>query len=489
MTTPRKGLSKSKIVSGLQCPKRLYLEINQPELADNSGAQMAFAIGNAFGELARTLYPGGQLIGHDDALDTALVETQEAMADDSVPVLFEATYVHDDVLIRADVVRKHGPGVILTEVKASTSVKDYHLTDAAVQTWVIEQNGYPVERIHIGHVNRDFVYPGNDDYQGILTEVDVTEAVRERVPRVNDSVQSLRDMLSGDEPDIVPGPQCRSPYTCPFLAHCDPPTCVYPVNTLPGKGRIVQDLRDEGIEDIRDIPEGRLTNPTQEKVRRITVSGKEEIHPAATETVRALGYPRYYLDFETSGFVIPRWAGLRPFEMVPFQWSCHIEHEDGRVDHAEFLDTTGEFPVRRFAESLIDALGADGPVLMYTSYERTVINGLLPLVPDLYAPLQNILDRLVDLHPVVKQHYYHPDMHGSWSIKAVLPAMVPKLDYKSLEGVADGLAAANAYVEMLDDQTPDARKRDIADQLLKYCKLDTLAMVEVVKKLSQAYST
>jgi hypothetical protein len=484
----RRGLSKSKIISGLQCPKRLYLEITQPELADDSGAQMAFSIGNAFGALAQTLYPHGQLIEHDDELDKALTATQLAMEDDSIQSVFEATFVHDNVLIRADVLTKTDNGVILTEVKASTSVKNYHITDAAVQTWVLENCGYHVERINIGHVNREFVYPGGEDYQGILVEADITDAVRERIANVRESVDALREMLSGDVPDIEVGPQCNSPFSCPFQNHCLPEQSDYPVSNLPGKGRIVQELLDEGIEDIRDIPEGRLTNATQEKVRRLTAAGEEEIAPAAAEAVNALGFPRYYLDFETSGMVIPIWTGLRPYEMVPFQWSCHVEHADGRLEHFEFLDTSGAPPMRKLAQSLIDSLGLEGPILMYTSFERGVIEGLRQRYPDLKDDLGNLLDRLVDLYPIVKQHYYHPDMLGSWSIKAVLPAMVPHLSYKDLEGIANGMAAANAYLEIIDLETPDERKQALRNELLEYCKLDTLAMVEVAKRLSGSYS-
>jgi len=482
----KKGLSKSKIISGLQCPKRLYLEINQPELADDSGSQMAFAIGNAFGALAQTLYPGGLLIEHDPELNRALEATQLAMEDDSIPAIFEATFVHDSVLIRADVLQKTDSGVVLMEVKASASVKGYHVTDAAVQAWVLENNNHSVAQINIGHVNRDFVYQGDGDYQGILVEADITERARERIPHVGESVDSLREMLAGDTPDVEVGSQCSSPFLCPFQDHCWPEQPDYPVNKLPGKGKIVQQLLDEGIDDMRDIPEGRLTNPTQEKVRRITVSGREGFHPDAVDAVNELGFPRYYLDFETSGMVIPKWKGLRPYQMIPFQWSCHIEYKDGGLEHKEFLDTSGEPPMRVLAESLIESLGSEGPILMYTSFERRVIEGLRQRFPDLKDSLGALVNRLVDLHPIVKKHYYHPDMLGSWSIKAVLPAMVPELSYKNLEGIADGMAAAHAYEELLHENTSEKRKRAIEDELLEYCKLDTLAMVKIVHRLAGA---
>ena len=200
--------------------------------------------------------------------------------------------------------------------------------------------------------------------------------------------------------------------------------------------------------------------------------------------MRALPYPRYYLDFETIGPAIPVWAGTRPYETLPFQWSIHIEEAPGEIRHEEFLDVSGEPPMRALVEQLIVDLGSDGPVLMYTSYEKGVIRGLAERFPDLAYPLYAIIDRLVDLYPVTKASYYHPDMLGSWSIKAVLPTIAPDLDYELLEGVAEGTEASNAYLEAIRSDTSAGRKEEIRRELLKYCAHDTLAMVRLAKFFS-----
>lgn len=481
-----RGLSKSKILAGMQCPKRLYLSVYQPELADHSGNEIAFATGNQFGEFARSLYPGGVLVEQGDDLSGALETTRALMADDAVRTIFEATFAHEGTLVRVDVLEKTALGVVLTEVKSSTGVKAYFLRDAAIQTWVLQQNGVRVLRTQIGHANARFVYQGDGHYAGILTTKDISEKIAPLIAQVSTWVAEFSDVLAGDVPDIVVGDQCTTPYPCPFRGHCWPEPARYPVSTLPGKGKIVQELLAEGIEDIRDIPAGRLTHRDQQWVRRVTIAGAEELLPGAATAFKSLAYPRYHLDFETAGLVIPRWAGTRPYESLPFQWSCHIERSAEVLEHVGFLDTSGAAPMRPLAEAMIAALGESGPVFMYTKFEHDVISGLIKRFPDLREPLKHIQKRLVDLHPIVKKHYYHPNMRGSWSIKKVLPAMVPDLNYNDLDGINEGQAASNAYGVMIDPSTPEILRERLAHELREYCKLDTLAMVRVAQRLAKA---
>ena len=278
---------------------------------------------------------------------------------------------------------------------------------------------------------------------------------------------------------------CRKPYDCVFLTYCRNGQSEYHVSTLPNGGRVVQELLNEGIEDIRDIPEGRLTNATQERVRRVTVAGRAELDDRAAECLRDLPYPRYYLDFETIGPAIPIWAGTRPYQGVPFQWSCHIELADGELDHAEFLDRSGEPPMRLLAESLLATLGESGPIFTYTGFEKGVISGLANMFPDLAPVLRAVIERLVDLHKITKEYYYHPEMRGSWSLKAVLPTVAPNLRYDALDEVHEGNAAGRAYLAVIDPATDRKRRDELIDALLDYCKLDTLALVHLARFLEQ----
>jgi hypothetical protein len=237
----------------------------------------------------------------------------------------------------------------------------------------------------------------------------------------------------------------------------------------------------DGCCDICDVPSSEIGRETQLRIHRVTMEGVPELLPGAKAFVDSLAYPRFYLDFETVGPAIPVWPGTRPYQVLPFQWSCHIERALGVMEHAEFLDLSGEPPMRALAERLIADLEARGPVLMYTPYERTVIEGLAAMFPNLAgALLHAIIARLVDLHPVTQANYYHPDMLGSWSIKAVLPTIAPDMDYARLDGIQEGTAASAAYLEAINPSTGDERREQIRAELLKYCKHDTQAMVRLV---------
>lgn len=153
----------------------------------------------------------------------------------------------------------------------------------------------------------------------------------------------------------------------------------------------------------------------------------------------------------------------------------------GQLAHAEFLDLTGAAPMRALAESLLTTLGTAGPVLVYTPFERRVIQSLAERFADLAAPLAALVERIVDLHPPTRRHYYHPQMQGSWSIKAVLPTVAPGLHYSALGEVQNGFAAQNAYVEATAPATSEARRAALRRALLDYCRHDTLALVRLVE--------
>jgi len=256
-----------------------------------------------------------------------------------------------------------------------------------------------------------------------------------------------------------------------------------PVSWLPGGRTAHAKLEAEGYRDIRDIPEGYLTNKTQERCRKAAVAGEPDLDPAAAKELGELDWPRYYFDFETMGPAVPVFVGTRPYNPQAFQWSCHIEHEDGAIEHKEFLADGSGAPMRPCAEAMIEALGDTGPVYMYTGFERGVINRFIELFPELAEPLTAITDRLYDLHPVTRKNYYHPDMHGSWSIKKVLPTVAPDLSYEGLDIVSVGTDAEVAFLEMINAATSAERSAELKEALLRYCKLDTEAMVRLAKYL------
>lgn len=481
-------LSKSRIMSSLQCLKKVHLEVNRRELIQFSAStQAAFNIGNSVGDIAMQIYGDGEgeFIPYEGGLKRAEKRSRQLMDGLFKVPVFETTLSHEDVLIREDVLLPNGASWDIIEVKASTKLKPEHVQDCAIQAWVHKGAGYDLESISLAHINNQFIYKGDGKYKGLLAEVDLTDTVSELLPSVPVWVERAQEAADGPEPDVAVGQHCFSPYECPFINYCWPMKSKHPVLGLMGSKKKLGVLVAEGYSDISDIPADRLESDTHLRIHNVIKSGRPEILPAAGAFMRELAYPRYYFDFETVGPAIPVWKGTRPYEVLPFQWSCHVEHENGRIEHFEFLSLNGKPPMRACAEKMVKDMGTDGPILMYTAYERGVINGLAERFKDLAEPLRALAKRLVDIAPPIKQAYYHPDMKGSWSLKAVLPTIAPDLDYTALEGVHEGTEASSAYLEAINPETSIERKDELREQLLKYCEYDTLAMVRLVAFFSE----
>ena len=477
----RHGLSKSRILLHRQCPKRLWLKVHRPELEeiDNSN-QARFATGTYVGEVAQQLYPAGVLIAGDD-LGQAIIDTQAILAGEKRPI-FEATFQADGLLIRSDLLLPDKDGFRMVEVKSSTSVKDYHLDDAAIQSWVAHQARLPLTSVEIAHIDNSFVYFGGGDYQGLFHYADISEQIAGMKAEVPDWIIAARETLSGEEPCIAPGSQCDKPFECSFFGYCSPAVetkDAFPPEVLPYGGTLAATLRAEGYTDLRDVPEERMENWKHQRVWRVTKSGQAELNPEAGKIIATLPYPRYYIDFETINPAVPVWAGTRPYMQVPFQWSCHIETAKGVMTHCAFLADGQSDPRRHFAESLIEAVCTDGPIFVYNApFERSRMQELAEYFSDLAPALQAVIDRIVDLLPIAREHYYHPEMRGSWSIKAVLPTIAPDLAYDNLE-VANGGMAQEAFAEIMQPETSPERRRQLHHALLLYCERDTLAMVRI----------
>ena len=480
-------LSKSKVMSSLQCKKQLHLKVYRPELEEISDdVQARFTAGNEVRELAREVLgcAGGVFVDRDKGVAAAL-ETTQVLVDANTPAIYEAAFQHENVLVFVDILRREEDGWRVVEVKSSTSIKLQHHSDCAVQTRVVKGAGIKVIGTSLAHVDNTFVYQGDHAFEGLLKECDVTgeiEALLSSVPQwVADASRAVAD--ADDIPDVPVGEHCNKPYTCGFFNHCWPNRTTYPVPKLGGKKAKLAQLVHKGYEDIRQVPAEELSK-LQQRIQRVTQSGEPELLEGAIEFARSLAYPRYYLDFETIGPAIPVWRGTQPYKAQPFQWSCHVEEAPGSMCHEEFLEFSQEPTMRRVAETMLEVLGDEGPILTYSSYEKTTINGLAAKFSDLAPALEVVVARLVDLYPVTKMFYYHPKMLGSWSIKAVLPTVAPDIDYKSLDEIQDGTSASRAFIEAIDPSTSEERSEFIRHRLLDYCRLDTEAMVQLLRFLA-----
>ncbi len=374
----------------------------------------------------------------------------------------------------------------VAEVKSSTSRKDYHVADLATQLWVMREAGVRVSSAAIRHLNNQFVLRQAGTYEGVFADFPSLEDAKPIMAKRAKTVAEIREVLAGPEPDCATGDHCTDPFPCDFQAYCSRglEPLRFPVAALPRGKQVAAKWAERGIVELEDVPEGSFANAIHARIHQATLSGKPyHDHSGARQIIAGWGIPRSYLDFETIAFPLPRWLGTKPWEQVPFQFSLHVENEQGEITHHEFLSLDGQDPRRGCAEALVALVPKDGAVVAYNAgFERGCITRLADRFPDLAGDLLAIADRIVDLLPVTRDHWYHRDQQGSWSIKAVLPT-IGAGDYSALE-VADGSQAQLAYLEAIDPKTAPGRAAALGGAMRAYCAQDTLAMIHVLKHLT-----
>jgi hypothetical protein len=476
-------LSKTRILAGLHCEKRLYFMLNCPELAKIKKSPLAES-GIAVGRQARKEFSGGVLVNRFQEDSNPFSETDTYLNDENITAIFEAGFRYQDTEVFVDILQRDGSMWNLIEVKSSSSVKDEYIDDVTVQYTVLLNAGITINNIELMYLNKNFIYQGNENYDGLFIREDMSERVIHHTRFISDEIERLKqDMTKGEPVRHVDG-RCKNPYNCEFKSYCEKQDGEYPVSWLPNAAVAIRKLHENGIYDIRDIPVNMLTSETHLKVRKVTIDGHAELESNAADILSKLDYPRYYLDFETINFAVPIWQGSKPSQQHPFQWSCHIQKKDDATKHKDFLDVSGKDPRRKFAESLIAACGTAGPVIVYNqSFEKGIIKSLAGTYEDLNDQLLAINARVFDLLPVMKKYYYHPDMKGSWSIKNVLTCLVPELRYSDLGDVQDGLMAQSAYLKIIEGKLSTKERDSLYADMLDYCKLDTYAMLAVIDKV------
>ncbi len=483
-------LSKSRFQKGLQCEKALWLTVHRPAVADpvTESRQWIFDQGSEVGRLAQKLFAGGVEVTEDHRhTDEALATTARLLAE-GVAALFEPAFYFDGVLVRVDVLVAAGDDAWdLYEVKSSASLKPENITDAAVQTYVVEGSGLHVRRTHIVHLDTSYVWEnGEYDLSRLFAIEDVTDNARALLPDVPEILDEFRSVLEGPEPEVRIGRQCRSPYTCDFSGYCHVAfTCDHPVTDLPYLSeQALHALLDLDVTSIRDIPDGfGMLSASQAATVRVVKSGRPQVDTASlARELAGLTWPVYHLDFETVNPALPLWPGTHPYTTVPFQYSVHVHHEDGSHEHREYVHAGTGDPRRPLAERLIADLDAVGSVMHYTGFERTRLNELAAALPDLAGPIGAVIDRLVDLEPVIRRYTRHPATNGRTTIKAVLPAWCPDLSYDGL-AIGDGNTASTRYLRSLRGLLPPEETAALHDDLVEYCGMDTLAMVRLLETL------
>ncbi|MFC1978750.1 DUF2779 domain-containing protein [Chloroflexota bacterium] len=479
-------LSKSRFMAGLQCHKNLYLSCYHNELADPIGPsqQAVFDSGTKIGELARDIYPGGTLITENHFQHEQAVESTKAVLHDtSTPAIYEAAFLYDDIRIRADILVKVDDNLFdLVEIKSTTKTKDEHISDVAIQLYVLNGCGISIRRACLGHLNNQYVYQGGKYDIGQLFNIDdITGEAKDKLPEIELRLQDLRLMLQQLEPpDVRVGRQCSQPYDCSFQGHCYIGVPEHYILQLPRiSQKLLKSLNTAGIEDIRDIPiDFPGLNAAQQRVRDCVVNNRVYLNHKISEELEQLDYPIHFLDFETFNPGLPLYVGTSPYQIIPFQWSNHILDEEGTLRHEDFLYDGYDDPREDFARSMLQTLSDEGSIVVYSAYEASRIKDLIKVLPHLAGNLYELFPRIFDLLKLVRANCYHPDFHGSFSIKSVLPALVPDLDYSDLE-INDGGLASIAYAEIIRPNTTQKRRDFLRKSLLEYCKRDTEAEVRL----------
>jgi len=488
------NLSKSLYTKAIQCPKALWLKKYKKEVLSlpDTTALARFETGNVVGDLACQFFPNGKEVVYKPDDFVGMVETTQEWIEEGVEHIYEATFLYEGILVLVDILKVTPDGVEIYEVKSSSSVKDIYLHDVSIQLYVLEQLGFRVKSSHLVHIDSSYVRGDALVLDELFKIVDVSEEVNALQVGIPARLEEYEAYLSDkeNEPDIEIGSYCNKPYECDAKEYCwsvqrdIPEYSVFNIFNLGSKKQV--ELYERGIVKIEEIPDDFVMTAIQkQKVQnwkhQETYIDKKSIN----DFLETLTYPIYHLDFETFQQAIPEWRGISPYQQIPFQYSLHIEHSDGTLEHKEFLAEDGVDPRFELAQRLVRDIPQDVTVLAYNmSFEKGVNAKLAESFAEFSEHLLCINENIKDLMlPFQKKYYVTPQMKGSYSIKYVLPSLVPEMAqaYKSLNGIQNGGDAMNAFPKLFSMSMHE--KEETRRALLEYCKLDTLAMVEVLKKL------
>lgn len=483
-------LSKSSFIRGIQCEKHLYLyKYHYDEMDELSEMQKAiFKRGTDVGKLAQQLFPGGIDLSPESHTnyDEAIINTNESLKSGK-KIIYEAAFQFDEVLSVADILVNNKSGLKVFEVKSSTSVTDVYLMDAALQYWVISNSGYRVKDFSIVYINNQYVRNGDLDLKQLFIVESVLEEILSLQKWVEENIGRLKKVLSQSRiPEIDIGVHCYSPYLCGFYNYCRkhiPENSVFDLSGVHLSTKY--QMYRSGIISLDEIND-EINLPQGAKIQvDVFRNGKNLIDADAIKSfLSEINYPIYFMDFETFQPAIPMFDNSRPYMQIPFQYSLHYKkNKKSALEHYEFLAEAKDDPRIPFIENLIKDTEPEGDILVYNkSFEITRLKEIAEAFPKYKKQIENIISRIKDLIiPFQKKYYYTNEMKGSYSIKYVLPALVPELNYDNLAINEGGLASLT--FESLFGESDSEIIKEKRNQLLEYCKLDTFAMVKILEKL------
>ena len=492
-------LSKSKYCGLWQCPKIAWLRKYKPdEVTIDESVLSRMGNGNIVGDLAMGLFGDFvEVTSYDgDKLDlSAMISKTNDEMRKGTQVICEASFDYNGLYCAVDILRKENDGWVIYEVKSSTNDhKEVYLADIAYQKYVLENCGVNVKGTYLITIDNSYVFDGVLDIHKLFKITDVSPLLSAQMNSIEGNLNIAQRLLSSDvEPDIDIHENCMNPYKCGFWSYCTKhigSPSVFDLYRMPYKKKL-EHYRRGNVTYHELLMHGNITNEKQLRQMLHYVSDQEACidKDSIRDFMATLSYPIYFLDFETMQPIIPLYTGTKPYAQIPFQYSLHyIESEGGELKHKEFLAESGVDPRRTLAEKLCEDIPMNTCVTAYNkAFECTRLKELAEAFPDLAEHLLNISDNIKDLLvPFQSGYYYIKDMGGSFSIKSVLPALFPndpELDYHKLEGVHNGGEAMSLFPKIKD--LPPQEQEIARNNLLRYCELDTYAMVKVWEELKR----
>ena len=486
------NLSKSKYCKAVQCNKYLWLDTYKPNEKEEILNESVLDNGTEVGILAKQLFGPYEDIEFNENLNKMIKDTNEKLKQDKV-VVTEASFLYDNLFCSVDILKKDGNNYEIYEVKSSTEISDIYLEDASFQGYVLSKLGLNIKSVNIVYLNKDYERIGDLDLHKLFNIVDITDIYLSKKEDIKNKINEINKCLDNkNEPNISIGMHCVKPYDCPFFKYCIKNIKDGNVFNIRGMYNNKKfELFNKGIIYYEDLLKENINEKYKEQIEFELYDKEDKINiENIKEFLNTLSEPLYFLDFETYQQSIPKYDHIKPYMQVPFQYSLHIL-KDGMLEHKEFLAPAGVDPRRLLAESLVKDIPKDVCTLAYNmSFEKNVIKNLSEIYPDLKEHLLNIYNNIKDLMiPFKDRDYYTKDMHGSYSIKYVLPALFPndpELDYHNLDMIHNGSEAMSSYAEL--ENMNEEEQEKVRKNLLKYCCLDTYAMVKIYEKLIEKTS-
>jgi hypothetical protein len=473
-----KDITKETFLSSLICPLMGWKKTFEEDVELSFGDEFRRAEGIEIGEKARECFPDGILID-DIGVNVASKKTQELMNDSNVAVIFEATFMVDGFVAKADILKRKDKGWHLIEVKASVNDKKEFIDDLAYTFMVIKKCNVDIVASSIYLVSKDFRL--GVKIQSLFIEIEHTDKVLWQAEEFSSNNEVKRMLLGSTKPEAKLIFGCK---TCPFFPECTGKGISNHIFDLPRLSqKKFEQLRELNIASIESLPDDFPLTEYQDRIRKCIKRREIFIAPIFKKTLNKITWPAYYLDFETVMTALPSYPNVAPYSQVVTQYSIHKCSNLGVIEsHYEYLSEPTIDDRRTLAEHLINDLGGEGSIMIYSNFEISIIKSLLELFPEMSKELNALIERIFDLERLIKDNFYHFDFHGSTSIKKTMVALVPNMTYDDLE-IKEGSTAMAKFACVILGKCEKKDIDTIKENLLEYCKQDTLAMVRLHQAL------